>query len=289
MKHNAFAACHPAVNFLFFAAAIGFGVVLQHPAYLAAGCIGSGLCYLLIKGKSGFPFLGNLLILGTVLAGINPIFNTRGTRILFRLFGRPYTLEALCYGLALAGIFLIMMLWFACYNTVVTSDKFISLFGSFIPSLSLVLVMVLRMIPGLTRKARQITGARSAIGKGVTAASTSKEKVSHGMTVLSSLTDWALEGSLVTADSMRARGYGTTRQTHFQIYRFTARDGILLAVILLLSTAVIASGGFSASYTPELKISPVSGGFAAYCALLLLPSVLQIKEAVIWHILKSKI
>ena len=49
MKQSAFAGFHPGVNFVFFLGAIGFGVVLQHPAYLAAGLASSLIYYLLLK------------------------------------------------------------------------------------------------------------------------------------------------------------------------------------------------------------------------------------------------
>ena len=35
------------------------------------------------------------------------------------------------------------------------------------------------------------------------------------MSILGALTSWALEGSVVTADSMRSRGYGTSKRTSF--------------------------------------------------------------------------
>ena len=36
MNQDAFSKRHPIVNFIFFLGAIGFGVVIQHPLYLAA-------------------------------------------------------------------------------------------------------------------------------------------------------------------------------------------------------------------------------------------------------------
>ena len=97
------------------------------------------------------------------------------------------------------------------------------------------------------------------------------------------------EGSLVTADSMRSRGYGTGKHTHFQLYRMTRRDWALLALILGLEIAVVMAGGTSASFTPRLKISPLGWGFPLYCCLLLVPTILHLKEAVVWQFLRWKI
>ena len=289
MNQDAFSACHPAVNFLFFLGAIGFGATFQHPAYCAAGCICAGCYYLLLNGRRGFKMLGGMVGVFLLLSLVNPLVNHSGKTVLFTYFGKKYTLEALYYGMALGAIMVVMLLWFGCYSAVLTSDKFTALFGNVIPALSLLLVMVLQMIPALTRKAQQILLARRAIGKGISQTGKLTDKAKDGATVLSALTDWALEGSLVTADSMRSRGYGTGKHTHFQLYRMTRRDWVLLALILGLEIAVVMAGGTGASFTPRLKISPLGWGFPLYCCLLLIPTILHLKEAVVWQFLRWKI
>ena len=288
MKKDAFSRCHPAVNFLYFVGAIGFGVVIQHPVYMLAAVLGAAAYFLLLKGAKGIKTMLFLLPVFLVIALVNPLFNTLGETELFLLFGRPYTLEALYYGAVVGGMFMVMMLWFGCYSDVLTSDKFTSLFGNLIPALSLLLVMVLRMIPNLMRKALQISGVRKSIGKTVENGTT-KEKIVSGMTVLSALTDWALEGSVITADSMRARGYGAAKRSNFQIYRMYRRDWLLLGMILLLGLLTLLSGGKTAEFIPSLQIDPLNWGFGAYCLYLLLPTALHLKEAITWHILRSRI
>ena len=292
MRYDAFSKCHPAVNFLFFVGAIGTGVVIQHPVYLFAGIVAGALYYLLLNGKKGWKMILGLLPLFVFLTAINPLFNTYGATPLFYLFGRRYTLEALLYGAAIAAMFVTMLLWFGCYNKVLTSDQFTSLFGNLIPSISLLLVMVLRMVPNFIRKTQQIIGARKSIGKGAGEAATTKEKFNDGMTVLGALTSWALEGSVVTGDSMRARGYGSAKRSSFIIYRMTATDWLLLGAMALLMALVILAaclGQMSAAFTPVLDIAPVSWGVIAYTGYLLIPTALHIKEAIQWHISRSKI
>jgi energy-coupling factor transport system permease protein len=189
-------------------------------------------------------------------------------------------------------MFVAILLWFGCYNKVLTSDKFTCLFGSLIPSISLLLVMVFRMVPNFIRKTQQIIGARKSIGKGIGETATTKEKLQDGGTVLGALTGWALEGSVVTGDSMRARGYGTAKRSSFMIYRITWADWILLAVMLtLLEVTIVAacSGQFAAEFVPAIELAPISWGLAAYTCYLLIPSALHIKEAIQWHISRSRI
>ena len=277
---DAFSKCHPAVNFLFFAGAIGTSVLIQHPMYL------------LLNGRKGWKMLLGMAMLFLFLMAINPLFNTFGETPLCYLLGRPYTIEALRYGAVLGGVFVTMLLWFGCYNKVLTSDKFTSLFGNLIPAISLLLVMVFRMVPNLMRKAAQFAGARKSIGKGAGENAATKEKLSDGMTVLGALTSWALEGSVVTGDSMRSRGYGTAKRSSFMIYRLGITDWTLLIVIPSLLALVIAAaclGQMAATYMPEFYISPLSWGIVPYGIYLLIPVVLHTKEAIQWHISKSKI
>jgi energy-coupling factor transport system permease protein len=289
---DAFSKCHPAVNFLFFAGAIGTSVLIQHPMYLLVGILTGATYYLLLNGRKGWKMLLGMAILFLFLMVINPLFNTFGETPLCYLFGRPYTIEALRYGAVLGGVFVTMLIWFGCYNKVLTSDKFTSLFGNLIPALSLLLVMVLRLIPNFIRKTKQIIGARKSIGKGAAEQSSTKEKLSDGMTVLSSLTDWALEGSVVTGDSMRARGYGTAKRSSFMIYRMKTGDWLLIAAIPILLALIITAaclGQMAAAFTPEIQISPISWGIIPYTVYLLIPIALHTKEAFSWHISRSKI
>ena len=170
---------------------------------------------------------------------------------------------------------------------VLTSDKFTSLFGNLIPSLSLLLVMVLRMIPNLLRRGNLILGARRSIGR------STKEKLEDGFSALGALTSWALEGSVATADSMRSRGYGTGRRSSFMIYRLTGEDRALLILLPALLLAALLLGVRKAEFTPVMDIAPLSGrnaiAMALYGAYLLIPTVLHIKEALQWHISRSRI
>lgn len=289
MGRDAFSQYHPLTNFLFFVGAIGFCVVFQHPAYLAVGIGGAAVYYLLLHGRVGLHRLIGMLPVFLVVSGLNPLFNHYGSRVLFTVFGKPYTLEALYYGMALGAMFVGMLLWFGCYSAVLTSDKFVCLFGSLIPSLSLLLVMILRMIPNLTRRAGEIAAARKCIGKGLGEGATNREKISSGLKQLSALTDWALEGSILTADSMRSRGYGCAKRTSFQIYHLCWRDWVLMALMGVLAALVIGLGGTQASYTPKLWIPQPGWGLVCYGVYVLIPAAVHLQEELKWRIFVSRI
>ena len=292
MINDAFSKCHPAVIFIFFVGAIGLSVVVQHPVYLLIAIIAGATYYLLLNGNKGWKTIMGLLPVFIILTVVNPLFNTLGETPLFFLLGRPYTLEALFYGGAMGSMFVVILLWFGCYNKVLTSDKFTSLFGSLIPSVSLLLVMVFRLVPNFIRKIKQIIGARKSIGKGISENATAKEKLQDGGTVLGALTSWALEGSVITGDSMRARGYGAAKRSSFMIYHMAVDDWLLLSIMLILTALTVVAaccGQFTTVFVPHIEVAPVSWGLVSYSGYLLIPTVLYIKENIQWHISRSKI
>ena len=286
MKRDAFSGFHPAVNFIFFISVMGFAVVILHPVFLAVGILGAAAYFFLLSGRKGLKQLLWMVPLLLAVALLNPLLNRNGQTVLFYVGSRPYTREALVYGMALSGMLLAMLLWVSCYGIVMTGDKFTSLFGNLLPSLSLLLVMVFRMVPGLIRKGRQITGARRSVGKEL-------KNTAEAVSVLSCLTTWALEGSIVTADSMRSRGYGSAKRTSFMIYRMTRRDWVVLGVILGLTAGMIAAaaaGEITATFTPTWYIAPCSPvSLVLYGGLSFLPSLLHLLEALVWHISRSRI
>lgn len=296
MNKHTFASYHPAINFVFFAVAAICGMVFIHPAFLICSVFLSVAFNFTVRGRSAFRFLCGMAALFVMISLINPLFNTRGSMILFTYFGRPYTAEALFYGMAIAGMLVSVIFWFSSYNEIMTSDKFIYIFGSFMPSLSLLLTMVLRFVPSYKRKLRQIGYARACIGKGA-AADTKRSLAENGLMTVSALTSWALEGSIITSDSMRARGYGTGKRGRFAQYRFITRDAILIAVMLALFMIIIfcgINGAASAMYTPKLELTPLGdpyliAGVASYAIFLFIPTALYIREEITWLILKSRI
>ncbi len=146
---DTFSRYHPVVNMTYFVLVLMFGMYFMHPLCLGISLSGGFIYSLYQNGKKAIQFnLKYMLPMLFVTALINPAFNHEGVSILLYLHnGNPLTLESIIYGIAAATMFISVVLWFACYNQVMTSDKFIYLFGRIIPSLSLIFSMVLRFVP----------------------------------------------------------------------------------------------------------------------------------------------
>lgn len=292
---SAFSSCHPAINFLWFCAVIILSIFLLHPVLLAVSAAGSAVYALRLGGrKSGKLILLFLLpMIAAVTAG-NFLINHQGVTILGYLRDNPLTKEALVYGLVSGLMFASIFLWFSCYNAIMTSDKFVYLFGRIIPSISLIFSMIMRSVPRFKSRMTAISQAQKCIGRGGTGSAVQKGK--HGMKLLSIMTTWALENSIDTADSMKSRGYGLKGRTAFSIYRFDMRDRLLLLWLLLLLTVVLAGsirGICSARYYPYLELAQITPGacvvYGAWILLCFLPVLLDMKEEIQWRRLQSKI
>lgn len=279
---------------MFFFGALILAMILMHPGYLACSVLFSNLYLQTVRRNAGFA--GRMLLLFLAATLINPLFSVYGDTVLFCWpGGRRYTLEALLYGMAVAAMVVSVFTWFAAYSVVMTSDKFLYLFGKMAPSATLVLTMVLRLLPSYKRKLDQMNSARRGIGMSADGG-TRLQRAEHGAVLLSALVSWALEGGVTTADSMQSRGFGCGKRSSFSLYRFEMRDKCLLALMLLLLLAVALCGfrgGAAASYAPRFEAAGCGdfrflAGVSAYAAFLAIPSAVNILEEIRWRSLRSK-
>ena len=297
MHKDPFYGYHPVVNFLYFLAVLVLGMFLMHPVCLVISLVGALGYSLLLKGPRAMLFqLKFMLPLLLLTALMNPLFNHEGATILFYFKGgNPLTLEAIWYGIASATMVVTVITWFACCNVVMTSDKFVYLFGKLIPALSLILSMTLRFVPRFTAQIKVVTQAQRCVGRDVSSG-TLLQRVKNGLTILSIVITWALENAIETADSMRSRGYGMTGRTAFSIYRLQRRDIFALVFLLLTAGYVIVgavNGGIYWQYYP-MASGAVTGVytmsiFAVYLALCLMPLIIYFWEDLKWKSLTSKI
>lgn len=294
---NAFQSYHPLVNFTYFTAVILYAMFLMHPVCLGISLICALLYAIILNGKKAAVFqVACLLPLLLFSALVNVAFNHEGRTILaYFPNGNPLTLESLAYGLAAAAMIVTVISWFSCYNAVMTSDKFIYLFGRVMPSLSLVLSMALRFVPRFQAQARVIASAQKGVGRDLQKGSVI-QRAKNGMTILSILVTWALENAVETAQSMKSRGYGLPGRTAYHTFRFSKRDGAALALIAVSALYVLAGkicGAAGFRYFPSLRaaqMTPYSiSVFAAYGILCATPIIIELWEERKWRAIKSRI
>ena len=293
---DTFESCHPIVAFLYFG--MVFAGVLAFPHPLAQGIsLACALVYAIRQEGRGvvsfiLKFCLPMLLLTAV---INPMFSHGGVTILAYLpTGNPLTLESVLYGLS-AGIMLVCaLLWFRNFNRVITSDKFVYLFGRILPVLSLVLSMTLRFVPRFKTQLSAVARGQRSIGRDMSRGSL-WSRTKTAITILSVTVTWALENAIETADSMKSRGYGLKGRTAFSIYRLDKRDRNILCWLGFCGLFLLAGGiarGFDFRYFPSIRgaaLTPASGIFYfVYFALCVTPAAINIREERIWNSIHSK-
>lgn len=292
-----FSRFHPAVIITYFVFVIGFSMFLMHPVCLAISML-TGISYsVILNGEKNVRLnLRFMLPVMIVTSLINPAFNHEGATILTYLSnGNPITLESITYGMASAAMLISVITWFSCYNAVMTSDKFVYIFGRIIPSLSLIFSMVLRFVPRFRAQIKEIALSQRCTGKDVSYGRIT-ERIRNAIMIISVMVTWSLENSIETSDSMKSRGYGLKGRTAFSIFKFDTRDLVVLMNILFFSGTTIiftANQILSFSYFPSMKgtkadISSLAG-FGSYFLLCAVPIIIDIWEGWRWKHTQLKI
>lgn len=297
MGYDSFYNYHPLVNFIYFSLVMVFTMFFLHPIYQGISFLAS-LVYLLMNSefkevKNTLVFALLVLVFSTIF---NPLFSHEGITILgYMKSGNPITLESIIFGISTGFMFASILMWFASYNRIMTSDKFIYLFGRILPSFSLILSMVLRFVPLYKEKIREISNSQKLIARDMSQGNLIR-KIKNGLTILSIMVTWALENAIETSDSMQSRGYGLKGRTSFSIYKFSLRDKLAIAYLACLGLVIILGSIYGLNtmkFYPRIVMAKfnirTSLVYLAYLGLSILPIIINIQEEVKWKSIESKI
>ena len=283
-----FAGYHPFVNLLFYAFATGIAMFSTRPLFIGIAFVCSWGYSVLLGGIGKLK--QNILLLVpaiVIMVIINTLFTHDGETVLFYLNGNRITLEALMYGATAAFVLTTVIVWFVSFNIIMSSDKFIYLFGKAAPVLGLTLSMIFRFIPLLKSRFAEISMGQKCMGRRQQRGFLKKTRLI--LKEISILISWSLEASIETADSMEARGYGLKGRSSFHLFKFTKRDLKVLAAIAVtggISAAGCIMGKTSMYYYPVIK----TGNFdmmtiaaaAAYTLLLVMPFAIDVRGEAKW-------
>ena len=282
---------HPIVNIVYFALVIGFSMFLVHPLMQVLSLVAAISYMVSIEGKRSMLFLLRICLpMVLITAFINPAFSHEGiTILLYFSNGNPLTLESILYGFSAGAMLITMVIWFAGFNRVMTSDKLIYLFGKLIPALSLVLSMALRFVPRFKRQMNVVAEAQRSMGRDVSMGSV-WHRTKTAIAILSIMLTWSLENAIETADSMKSRGYGLKGRTAFSIYSFDDRDLYTLGWLIFCGLFLIACSRVSAfafRYFPSIRYASLDGTtiplYCIYFGMCITPVVLNVVEERKWR------
>lgn len=267
---RAFEKMHPVPCFLYFLAVIGFTIFSRDPVILAESLLGAITAAVLSEKSGALPFLA---VTAAAVTLTNPLFSHNGVTVLFFVGDLAVTLEALVYGLAFSVMLCAAVLWGVVSVRFLTSDKYIWLFGRLLPSAGLVLSCAIRFVPLFIGRTRDFIGSRKAVTiKGIAAA-------------FSASLSYSAEEAMITADSMKSRGFGTAKRTFYSSYRMTGGDIRALVTVLLYGTVCLVMSALGAGrfyYYPAVSALRLGAAdialYVSFGALCVLPTALIVKE-----------
>ena len=280
-----FAKIHPAFHFVFFISVFVLSVTVVNPVFCAVSLVGAALYIGISRGREVLSCLKFVLAIIVVVGIFNMLFSGYGVTELFKIAHKRFTLEALAYGINQGVMLGATVLWFDAFSHTVDSERVVYLL-SFAPKTALIFSMVLGFIPRFKTKARDIREARLGLNGG-TVERNIVQKLKSGIHDFGALVTYSMESSIITSNSMLARGYNPSA-VRASRYKLKSRDIVLIAVCFLISAYVLYSKASRKTlfiFEPEIGFLSLDYFAIAFFVLLCaLPSVIDLTEVVKWKI-----
>ncbi|MBR3737532.1 MAG: energy-coupling factor transporter transmembrane protein EcfT [Eubacterium sp.] len=282
---NRFSKLHPAVHLVFYALSIVFVLIVSNPFFSAASLFGAFLYNAQINKKRVLKSLSFVAFILIFVSLFNMLFAHWGQDVLFSIKRVDFTLQALFYGFNQGMVFSAAALWFSALSYNSDGDRVVYLF-SFAPKLSLMFSMILGFIPRFNKKLSEIREAQIALNGGE-APEGMKTKYKSAVSNLSALISYSLESSIITADSMNARGY-QSKKISPRRYRICFQDVFLIILILLSFSFVFyskATGKITFVFDPIIyskSFSPTA--FILFFITQLIPFAVEVREVFLWKL-----
>ena len=285
MDRAAFQSFHPVVPTILFVGIIGLSMFGLEPRLVAASLVFALLFALATQGvAAALDKLRWQIPLLILICLINPLFNARGSHLLFRLGPFLVYAESVAYGLVMGALLIAVLMWIENMAYLIGSDELLVMGGGVLPTVSLMVSMTMRLVPQLLSRA---TTVRTALQATTSARAPQSEKRSR-VRVMDALMSWALEDSLERSDAMRARGWGAVaHRTSFEAHPFRMRDLIALALVaglIVLAVFGVLDIVHGWDFYPSMTGTAPFGAYAPAIVLFAIPLCCIAAEHVWWAV-----
>ena len=225
---------HPITALLYYAGLLYIGSSFLNPVFLLLLILNLlYINYLTDRLERANQFKFMMIFMFVFISIINPITSSRGKTLLFYIFDKAVTLEAILYGITFGLSINSIILVFSSFNAVINGDKIIYLFSRISKNLALIVVMILRYIPLFAKRYRDtaeilewnsISNGRVGFIK----------KITNPFSILTCVFSRSLEDGFDTSVSMKARGFGISRKRSFYSeFKFKVSDLYYILFMLL--------------------------------------------------------
>lgn len=243
---------HPWFAFIYLVMALILTMCSVNPILIFLSLFAASLYEIHLQGWMKYiryiPWLILIIIITTIG---NMLISHNGMHVLFLVNDNRITVEAGMYGAVFGLMFAAAFLWCDIMQRMITGEKLTFMFGSFAPSLGLVISMTLHYIPMLRRRMNIVHNAQAGMGRNVRKGPFKRAR--QWGKEFSIVISWTLENAIDTSQTMTAMGYGVGRRSSYSNYRIKTSDVIFLIVIVGLmvpSFIVTVFSGYKVYYYP---------------------------------------
>ncbi|WP_297899771.1 energy-coupling factor transporter transmembrane component T [Methanobrevibacter sp.] len=313
---------NPGVISFYYIILIIFALIFNNIYYLISLLIFI-IVLIYLQGKKGeiATTLKYFIPMSLIIIILNPLFSNVGTTKIYIFSNYFITLESLVYGLLMAFSLLIILLLFLSFNEYVDYQKILYLSSNHFPTVSMIGVMAMRFIPLLNYRLGEVNKIFNFNYDNLALNDTNNydrinscnnntnmynnghnkiirnrkirnkiNKVSKMGSMLAIVISWSLEESMLTAKSMRARGYGITKRTSYLKYNINKIDIILILIIIgssIISLIGLYYGFGNLKIYPTLNKSsfqfPLNIYYIIFLMLLSPFIILELIERIRWN------
>jgi energy-coupling factor transport system permease protein len=285
---------HPAVYIIYYLVLIIFAFLFNNPYYLISLLVCVSVLITLQGISSEFKNLIRFFIpMSLLIIILNPLVSHVGVTKIYLMGNYFITLEAVTYGIIMSLSLLIILLLFTSYINAVSYQEMLYIFSKKFPNISMIIIMALRFIPLLNFRLSEVNKVFQFDQKHSNNEKKDEgkiDKLKNTAKMLAVVVSWSLEESMLTANSMKARGYGITQRTSYLSFKFRKIDYYFMVIVLVSALVCIAGllqGQGRIEIYPQLNFSFSENIFNMYYfsfLILLLPLIyLEFKERSVWH------
>lgn len=286
---------HPAVYIIYYLVLIIFAFLFNNPYYLISLLVCVSVLITLQGISSEFKNLIRFFIpMSLLIIILNPLVSHVGVTKIYLMGNYFITLEAVTYGIIMSlSLLIIILLLFTSYSNAVSYQEMLYIFSKKFPNISMIIIMALRFIPLLNFRLSEVNKVFQFDQKHSNNEKKDEgkiDKLKNTAKMLAVVVSWSLEESMLTANSMKARGYGITQRTSYLSFKFRKIDYYFMVIVLVSALVCIAGllqGQGRIEIYPQLNFSFSENIFNMYYfsfLILLLPLIyLEFKERSVWH------
>lgn len=162
---------------------------------------------------------------------INMLFVSKGSFMLFNIFGRYFTLEAVIYAFTLTFKLLVVIYIFLLLGVLIDSDSAVSYFLSKIPKTTLAMMIGFKFFPAMEERLKNIKMIYRIRGVEFESGNL-KSKIRSTMEILSVLLEDSLETFFNIAETSYVRGFLSGKRTMYEKQKFHKKDYVFMLIYI---------------------------------------------------------